>query len=282
MNATGHHTPIRRILLALDTATHSPATFEAATALAARLDADLHALFVEDINLLRLAALPFARETRLASATTRRLQNPDMEQALRAEATRAQAALATVAARMNVRWSFHVTRGQMAAQVRAAAMETDLVALTFAGGASARLTQVAATMEMVMHGAPCPLLMLPPGADIRPPFVVIYDGSPASARALRLAGQLAGAGGKGVTVLLVATEPAMARRWRSEVDALLAESNVIPHYPALPHPDAATIARAVRAASPGTLAMAAESPIFNGEFRQHLLEKLEIAALLTR
>lgn len=282
MSAANQHIPIRRILLALDTATHSLAAFEAATALAARLDAELHALFVEDINLLRLAALPFARETRLTSATTRRLQDTDMERALRAEATRAQATLATVATRLNVRWSFHVTRGQVAAQVRAAALETDLVALTFSGGAPARLTQIAATMEAVMQGAPCPLLMLPPGATIRPPFVVIYDGSPASARALRLAGQLAEAESQGVTVLLVTAEPSRARQLRTEVDAVLAEANVIPQYPALPHPDAAAIARAVRAASAGTLVMAAESPVFNGEARRRLLEKLEIAALLTR
>ena len=282
MSTTYHHAPIRRILLALDTATHSLAAFEAATALAARLDAELHALFVEDINLLRLAALPFARETCLTSATTRRLQNPDMERALRAEATRAQATLATVATRLNVRWSFQVTRGQMAAQVSEAAVETDLIALTFSGSVPAGLAHIAATMETVMQGAPCPLLMLPPGAAIRPPFVVIYDGSPASVRALRLAGQLAEAEGKGVTVLLVAAEPSKARQLRIEVDAVLAEANVIPQYPALPHPDVAAIARAVRAASAGTLVMAAESPVFNGEVRRRLLEKLEIAALLTR
>jgi len=133
-----------------------------------------------------------------------------------------------------------------------------------------------------MQGAPCPLLMLPPGAGMRPPFLAIYDGSPASARALRLAGQLAATEGHGVTVLLVATEPSTARRLRTEADAVLAEANVIPHYPGMPHPDAAAIARVVRAASAGTLVMAAESPVFNGEFRRRLLEKLEIAALLTR
>jgi len=282
MSATDQHTPIRRILLALDTATHSLATFEATTALAAHLDAELHALFVEDINLLRLAALPFARETRLTSATTRRLQNPDMERALRAEATRAQATLATVATRRHVRWSFHVTRGQVAAQVRAAVLETDLVALTFSGGAPARLTQVVATMEAVMGGAPCPLLMLPPGAAIRPPFVVIYDGSPASARALRLAAQLAQAEGQGVTVLLTAVDPPMARRLRSEADALLAVAKVTAQYPLPPRPEATAIARAVRAASAGTLLMAADSLVFNGIARRRLLEELECAALLTR
>ena len=282
MSNTHQQAPIRRILLALDTATHSLAAVEATTALAAHLDAELHALFVEDINLLRLAALPFARETRLTSATTRRLQNPDMENALRAEATRAQAALATVATRLHVRWSFQVTRGQVAAQVRAAAMEADIVAFTFPGGVPAGLTQVAATMETVMRGAPCPLLMLPPGAGIRPPFVVIYDGSPASARALRLAAQLAQAEATGVTVLLAAIEPSVRRRLRSETDALLAGTKVIAQYPVLPRPDATAIARAVRAASAGTLLMAADSPVFDGAARRRLLEELECAALLTR
>ena len=282
MSITHHHAPIRRILLALDTATHSLAAVEATTALAARLDADLHALFVEDINLLRLAALPFARETRLTSATTRRLQNPDMENALRAEATRAQAALATVATRLHVRWSFQVTRGQVAAQVRAAAMEADIVAFTFPGGVPAGLTQVAATMETVMRGAPCLLLMLPPGAGIRPPFVVVYDGSPASARALRLAAQLAQAEATGVTVLLATIEPSVLRRLRSETDALLAGTKVIAQYPVLPRPDATAIAHAVRAASAGTLLMAADSPVFDGTARRRLLEELECAALLTR
>jgi len=282
MSNTHHHAPIRRILLALDTATHSLAAVEATTALAARLDADLYALFVEDINLLRLAALPFARETRLTSATTHRLQNPDMERALRAEATRAQATLATVATRLHVRWSFHVTRGQVAAQVRAAALETDLVALTFSGGAPAGLTHVAATMETIMRGAPCPLLMLPPGAGIHPPFVVVYDGSPASARALRLATQLAQAEATGVTVLLATVEPSALRRLRSETDALLAGTKVTARYPVLLRPEATAIARAVRAAAAGTLLMAADSPVFDGVARRRLLEELECAALLTR
>ena len=282
MSTANHHIPIRRILLALDTASHNLAAFEAATALAARLGAEVHALFVEDINLLRLAALPFARETRLTSATTRRLQSQDMEQALHAEATRAQATLATVATRLNVRWSFQVTRGQMAAQVSEAAVETDLIALTFSGGAPAGLAHIAATMETVMQGAPCPLLMLPPGAGIRPPFVVIYDGSPASARALLLAVQLAQAEDAAVTVLLAASEPPAVRRLRAEADALLAGTKLIAHYPALPRADATAMARAVRAAAAGTLLMAADSAAFNGNARRRLLEELECAALLTR
>lgn len=284
MNTANHHAPIRRILLTLDTAAHSLAAVEAATALAAHLDAELYALFVEDINLLHLAGLPFAREMRLTSATTRRLQNPDMERALRAEATRAQVTLATVAKRLNVRWSFQVTRGQVAAQVHAAALETDLVALTFSSGVPAGLSQFAAMIETVMRGVPCPLLILPPGSGVgvRPPFVVVYDGSPASVRAVRLAAQLALVEAANVTILLASIEPPVLRRLRSEADALLAGTKLIAHYPVLARTDATAIARAVRAATAGTLLMAAESPVFDGDIRHRLLEELECAALLTR
>lgn len=280
MNAANHPAPIRRVLLALDTAAHGRAAVEAATALAARLDAELHGLFVEDINLLRLAALPFARETHLTSASTRRL-SPDMERALRDEATRAQATMETVATRLHVRWSFQVARGQVAAQVRDAALETDLVALTFAGGVPAGLTQVAATIETVMRDAPCPLLILPPGAGIRPPYVVIYDGAPASTRALRLATQIAQAEATGVTVLLAAIDPPVLRRLRAEAEELLAGTKVLAQY-VLTQSDAPALARAVRTASTGTLFMAAASPVFDGEARRRLLRELECAALLTR
>ena len=133
-----------------------------------------------------------------------------------------------------------------------------------------------------MRGAPCPLLVLPPGAGIHPPFVAVYDGSPASAHALRLAAQLAQAEGEGVTVLLAAIEPPVVRRLRAEVDALFADMKATAGYPALPRVDAAAIARAVRAASAGTLLMAADSPVFNDNARRRLLEELECAALLTR
>jgi nucleotide-binding universal stress UspA family protein len=282
MNTTNQRAPIRRILLALDTATHSLVAVEAATALAARLDAELHALFVEDINLLRLAALPFARETHLTSATTRRLQDTDMEQALRAEATRAQTIRATVATRLHVRWSFQVTRGQMATQVREAALETDLVALSFAGGAPAGLNQVAVTMEAVMCGARYPLLMLPPRAAIRPPFVVVFGGSAASARALRLAVQLAQAEGQTVKVLLAATEPPVARRLRLEVDALLSGTKGTAQYSVLSSKETTALAHTVRASFVGTLLMAADSPVLDTAVRRRWLQDLACAVLLTR
>jgi nucleotide-binding universal stress UspA family protein len=52
----------RRILVALDASVNSLAAIEQAATLAANLEAEQLGLFVEDINLLRIATLPFARQ----------------------------------------------------------------------------------------------------------------------------------------------------------------------------------------------------------------------------
>ena len=53
---------VKRILIALDPSRRGQSALQAAAHLAAGTGAELAGLFVEDINLLRLAGLPFARE----------------------------------------------------------------------------------------------------------------------------------------------------------------------------------------------------------------------------
>jgi single-stranded-DNA-specific exonuclease len=68
----------RRIVIALESGIPEP-ELEAAVALARGLDAELLGLFVEDLDLLRFAALPFAHEIGLASAVRRRLDPAALE-----------------------------------------------------------------------------------------------------------------------------------------------------------------------------------------------------------
>ena len=73
----------RRILVALDASQHSLAALEAASELAEALKAELVGIFVEDVNLLNLAGLPFVREVGYPSGAARPLDSPSMERALR-------------------------------------------------------------------------------------------------------------------------------------------------------------------------------------------------------
>jgi hypothetical protein len=118
---------IRRVIVGLDPVQQSRALLEAAAELAGRMQAELLGLFVENQDLLHFAGLPFAREVGFESATRRALDVESMERTLRALAREARQALESAAEGTRVQWSFRVVRGVPAAELLAAAEESDLV-----------------------------------------------------------------------------------------------------------------------------------------------------------
>lgn len=127
----------RRVLVVPDAGAFGRAAVEQAASLAARIDAELSALFLENADLFRLAMLPFALETGIASGLRRPLDMAALEAALRRDAQRVQAALAEAAARSGVAWSLHVRRGSLAREVLTAAASGDAVLLGWQPAAAA-------------------------------------------------------------------------------------------------------------------------------------------------
>ena len=109
-----------RLVVALQAGIADP-ELEAAVALAGSLGAELLGLFVEDLDLLRFAALPFAHEIGIGSAARRRLDTAALERDLRAHAAEAERRLASFAARVRIPSAFRVARGVAHAELLAAA-----------------------------------------------------------------------------------------------------------------------------------------------------------------
>lgn len=123
-------TPVaRRVLLALDAVSRSQAALRTASALAAELNAELTGLFVEDVDLARLFALPFARELSALSGEVRAISQADIERHWRHDAAALERHLATAASALQVRWSFQIARGRLAAELGVQAPGFDLVVL---------------------------------------------------------------------------------------------------------------------------------------------------------
>lgn len=101
---------IRRVLVAAHTGSVADESVKAARAIAAAFQAELAALFVEDPNLVRMAALPFTREIGAASGSVRPIEPADMERALRLQADRMRRSLDQFA-------SFRVERGGFAQRI---------------------------------------------------------------------------------------------------------------------------------------------------------------------
>lgn len=118
---------IRRIVVRLDPAPRSRAVLDAAAALAGALEAELVGLFVENVDLLHFAGLPFAHEIGFPSATRRALDVAGMERALRTRARQARELMARVGERNAVQWSFQIAPAASETPPPALVAEADLV-----------------------------------------------------------------------------------------------------------------------------------------------------------
>jgi nucleotide-binding universal stress UspA family protein len=183
---------VRRIVMALDTASSVLPAIEAAAGLALGLNAELAGLFIEDERLLRFAELPFARETGFASARARQLAPASVEHALRAQAEQLRRLLAATAERLSLAWTLEVVRGEVLRSVLAHAGTSDLLVLGRSEyswpGASRRTQRERRFPALAAH-----------------PVAVVFDGSDTALRALSIGSTLAGVTDSELTVLIPVT-----------------------------------------------------------------------------
>lgn len=280
MNESEYELTIQRILVALDASPHSLSALEAAVELAASFRAELLGLFVEDINLLRLAELPFAQEVGRFSGTLRRLDTRHVERQLHAQAVRARQALTRIAERAQVQWSFHVARGQIASELLTAASDVDLVILGKAGWSGQR--RLGSTARSVLSQAPGPALILQQGVRLGLPVVVLYDGSRMAQRALAAATQLVRGSEGYLTLLLLADGPDAAQSLQMEAADWLQERGLKARYRWLSKADAARLCRVVQVEGGGVLVLHRDMPLLRGEALMALLNEIGCPVLLVR
>lgn len=177
------------ILVAVDASPHSLAALTAAADLAALLGQRLHALYVEDVNLLRLAGLPFCREVGSYTASVRLLDSRAIERTFQRSALDIQRFIERVTQTRRVSCTFHVERGGVADTLTLAARRATLISLGRVGHSPGR--RIGSTTQMLLERLDRPLLIASAGVQLQPPFTVFFTGSPASHNALRLAARLA-------------------------------------------------------------------------------------------
>lgn len=270
---------IRRILVALDTSSHSLAALEAAVNLAAEWGADLVGLFVEDLDLLRLAQLPFAREVAVYSARVRSLGREDVELQLRAQASRLRRELARLAMQHGVRWNFQVARGVIARELLSESEEADLVVLGKTGWSESR--SLGSTTRVVVTKARGRVLILQHQEPLVPALRVVYDGSSEGERALASAAVLAGGGRREVSILLVADSEKHASELRKEAAQFLRQRGLSARYRTLIDPDSEDLLEAAQALD-CVLVLPAETERLSGETMLEFLDQLDCPVLLVR
>ncbi len=201
---------IERVIVPLDDAAESGAAIDTAARLAARAQAPLCGIFIEDEDLLNLASLPFTRQTTLGG-TAEALTPEHVELHLRLAAERAHKELLAAARRHGVAASFEVVRGASATAL-AIASEHDLVV---AGGQTRPIGahfRLACRWWPSLEAARGPFLLTRHAWSVSGSVVMLLrDRSAASARLIDAAAQIAAASDR---ILTVICPPAVARAAR--------------------------------------------------------------------
>jgi hypothetical protein len=169
---------VQRVWLAVDSTPRALRAVGIAASMAQLLQAELNTLFVENEDLLRLAALPSAVETSWLSGTVRPLLPGELARTLRAQAAAIERELVAVAGASGIRWSFARTRGRTLQEALARAAPDELVMLLGSGvvaSAGAR------------EGRPRPV----PARVLAGDVLAIFDASAAALRALAIARDVA-------------------------------------------------------------------------------------------
>lgn len=248
---------ISRVLLTCDTSPLGQAALEAAAGLASGLGAELAGLFVEDINLMRMAELPFARELGLFSAAVRRVEAVELERALRLQAERVRTALAEAARELQLQWSFQVVRGVAFGAVFDSLREMDLAVFgkTSYGVAAISGRSMPPSAPGGRKAGQTPALFT---SLSRRPVISLYDRSTAALRALAAASALAQTTRTELVLLIVAAEAESFFALREEAEAWLAQHGRAARCLWLPTRDASAVGQAVRAQSGAALLWYAE------------------------
>jgi nucleotide-binding universal stress UspA family protein len=248
-------TAIRRIVVAVDASPLSQAAVAAAVALATRLDAEVDAVFVEDINIVRLASHPYVHTFSLTAARRAAMDDSLIEKALQLQGVAARRSLEQASGDCVVKGSFTTRRGRVAAEIIAAAHGADLICLGWHGGPETSrqpppLGQIARTL---WDAAPQPVLVLQKSGG--GPVMALFDGSAASRRALVAAATLANQDGGVVELLIPLTDVLAVAELELQAVDILAEYGVVGR-----HRSAGPLSRCLtKAAADGILVAASEA-----------------------
>jgi len=270
MNATAAQPETRRIVVTLGAALTGRAPLATAVRLAGSLGAELEGVFIEDINLIQLAGLPFLRELSPCSLAVQAVSGQRMERQLRAMARQARTLLEQEAGKLDVPWSFQVWRGRTGTEALTRAFAADILTL-------GRLSALASCRLWARTAARPPL----PAAGIAGIGVLAGLSEPA-ARALATAARLASDLGAGLWVFMPETGAEKMLRLEEKVSATLERLQPPARLVALGGNDAQRLVHAANAAGIGLLITEAEHAVLQLGGLERIQEALDRPVLLVR
>ena len=193
-----------RVLISLYPAAPYESGLQVLAGFVAAEAAEIHGLFVEDLNLLKLARLPIAREFSFESAADREITPELIERSFRAQAARMRALFDKIARQMATRHSFRVTRGEFLAELVKASAGFDVLVVAHSRNPFGPRLALRAQVAQLLAAGPPTLILVQERWLTGQRVIALFDGTPESHAVLALAAAVAKTEGLGLCVWLPA------------------------------------------------------------------------------
>lgn len=177
----------RRILVAVDTSSHSRAALEAAAALAQATEAHLSGIFVEEEHWNRVGRFPFGSSVNVLTGRSETLEEERLQHRIEYLTKRLRRDLKQISRQHQINHSMDTRRGQVAEQILDAAKDADLITIGRRGRSFIRRNKLGSTAREVIRRANKPVLILKKGLNIGHTITVVYNATPQSQQALKMA-----------------------------------------------------------------------------------------------
>jgi len=271
---------IRRILVALDASAHSLAALDEAADMAAAMEAELMGLFVEDINLIRIAGLPFVRQISYPSGAEEPMSSARIDRELKVRGELARKALAAAAERRHRPWSFRTVRGEVTGEILAAASQADLIFCGKTGWSPGR--PLGSTALALVAGAPGAFLLVQQVVPQGDPILALYDGSSGSRQVLETALRLANTRQVGLVIFISAATLETGDRLQQQATQLVNHRLKQVRFHKVYGLDPRRFAQALRGEGGGLLVLAGDSSLAQESEIRQLLQLCRNPVLLIR
>jgi nucleotide-binding universal stress UspA family protein len=268
----------------LDASPHSDAALEAALQMAVRFEAELLGLYVEDVDALRIAKIPYAREVGGYSGRSRPISSEDLERKYRARVRQIRRRFRARSHRAAVEAAFRVVRDRINRAIQAEAQEADMLIVGRSGWSQVGPLRFGSTARFVCcQDVPEMTLILHRGAALREPFLVVFDGSLRARKALHVASRFTEAQTLPLEVLLVLEEARDLDTLRDVVREELQDHNVMVRFHVLSESNVMKLIDAIHQVQGGTLIVPASVSLIEEEASlMTLLEDVDVPVLLVR
>jgi len=273
---------IRRLLVALDGSHPSLAALQAGVELAARLNAEISGLFVEDQQLLDMAALPGCREIMRLPPFSRPLDAIELRRHFRLQAKRMRRVLERSCQRAGVEGRFRIASGKVPEAIAEAAENSDLVILGKSGYSLLGGARVGSTVRYLLGRQSGVSMIVSQRQSLETPVMLFYAGDSASEKALTVAADLTRDKESYLVVFLPPASEAKRERWKASLDESWKTTGIRYQVVSLPQASPDAISYTVRLHSRGPLVLSCDGQRFPKAVVEGVLQDIPNPLLLVR